>query len=167
MSTLLQFPGNLPEVTAMGGTQFNEGAAQYWGAKNASSGASALGYIPETVWNENDLADGLGAGGGGASATISKPDWQVGPGVPADGARDTPDLSLSSAGHDGYLITYQGNTPLRRRRNFRRGSVHGGNSSLAESICGEAGNPERRLVLATSIRSSYRMAQTAKARRIS
>src|SRR5262249_7033271 len=100
-----------PEVTAMGGTMFSEalGGGTYWGTKNSSTGGSALSYIPELVWNENDLADGLGAGGGGASVTISKPDWQAGPGVPADGARDVPDLSLTSAAsHDGYLVTYNG-----------------------------------------------------------
>ncbi len=122
----IQFPGNLPEVTAMGGSQFAEGSGVYWGAKNSSSGASALGYIPETVWNESDLAGGLGAGGGGASLTIAKPDWQTGPGVPADGARDTPDLSFSSAGHDGYLVTYQGNNLY----------VVGGTSAAAPSMSG-------------------------------
>ena len=105
----IQFPGNLPEVTAMGGTMFSEGTGTYWNTSNSSTGGSATSYIPEVVWNETAPGAGLGAGGGGASATIAKPDWQTGPGVPADGARDIPDLSLSSAGHDAYLITYQGN----------------------------------------------------------
>ncbi len=122
----LQFPGNLPEVTAMGGTMFDDGGGTYWGSKNAVSGGSALGYIPEVVWNENGLLNGLGASGGGASATIAKPNWQTGPGVPADGARDTPDLSLSSAGHDGYLVTYQGNNLY----------VVGGTSAAAPSMAG-------------------------------
>jgi uncharacterized protein (TIGR03437 family) len=125
----IQFPANLPEVTAMGGSMFSEtlGGGNYWGSKNSTTGGSALSYIPEMVWNENDLAGGLGAGGGGASASISKPDWQTGPGVPSDGARDVPDLSLSSgAGHDGYLITYNGNNLY----------VVGGTSAAAPTMSG-------------------------------
>ncbi len=125
----IQFPANLPEVTAMGGTMFAEtlGSSNYWGTKNSATGGSALSYIPEMVWNENDLAGGLGAGGGGASALISKPDWQAGPGVPADGARDVPDLSLSSgADHDGYLVTYNGNNLY----------VVGGTSAAAPTMSG-------------------------------
>jgi uncharacterized protein (TIGR03437 family) len=105
----VQFPSNLPEVTGMGGTMFNEGSVAYWATSNSTTGASAVSYIPEVVWNETSPGSGLGAGGGGASASIPKPDWQTGPGVPSDGARDVPDLALSSAGHDAYLITYQGN----------------------------------------------------------
>ena len=105
----VQFPASLPEVTGMGGTMFNEGSGAYWAATNSATSASALSYIPEVVWSETSPASGLGAGGGGASASIAKPDWQTGPGVPSDGARDVPDLALSSAGHDAYLITYQGN----------------------------------------------------------
>jgi hypothetical protein len=39
---------------------------------------------------------------------FSKPDWQVGSGVPSDGSRDVPDVSLSaSPNHDGFLICSQ------------------------------------------------------------
>jgi subtilase family serine protease len=43
-----------PYDTAVGGTDFNWGttAAPYWNTSNASTGASALGYIPEVVWNQ-------------------------------------------------------------------------------------------------------------------
>ena len=34
----------------------------------------------------------------------SKPTWQVGPGVPRDGARDIPDVSLSGSNYDPFLI---------------------------------------------------------------
>jgi subtilase family serine protease len=50
----------------------------------------------------------LGATGGGASRLFSKPAWQTGLGVPNDSARDVPDISLSAAGHDPYLIYYEG-----------------------------------------------------------
>src|SRR5262249_17449903 len=45
---------------------------------------------------------------GGPSTLYAKPAWQQGPGVPDDGARDVPDVSMTAAGHDGYLIVYNG-----------------------------------------------------------
>ena len=101
-----------PYSVCVGGTEFNEGSnpSQYWSAGNASNWASALSYIPETVWNESGSngGSGLWAGGGGASAYYSKPAWQTGLGVPADGQRDVPDVSLTASGHDGYLFCFQG-----------------------------------------------------------
>jgi subtilase family serine protease len=46
--------------------------------------------------------------GGGPSLYVFKPTWQNGTGVPMDGFRDTPDVSLPSAGHDGYFTCYLG-----------------------------------------------------------
>ena len=103
----VDFPGSSPYVTAMGGTQFNDGTAtgatQYWSNTEGTTahGGSALGYIPESVWND---AGGFGAGGGGASSFFSKPSWQQGTGVPNDGQRDVPDLSLAASdSHDEFL----------------------------------------------------------------
>jgi hypothetical protein len=102
---------------AVGGTQFNENGADstYWSSTNAPDQSSALGYIPENVWNESCAdpnacgAASLFASGGGASSLYSKPSWQVGPGVPNDGKRDLPDVSLdAAAGHDGYLLCQDG-----------------------------------------------------------
>ena len=42
------------------------------------------------------------------STIYAKPSWQTGTGVPTDGRRDVPDVSLSAAGHDGYLIYQEG-----------------------------------------------------------
>ena len=51
------------------------------------------------------LGGDLSASGGGASLFFSKPSWQTGTGVPADGKRDVPDLSVAaSPNHDGYLF---------------------------------------------------------------
>jgi len=101
-----------PYSVCVGGTELNEGsnAGQYWSASNSGTWSSALGYIPEKVWNESGSGGGSGlwAGGGGASAYYSKPAWQTGPGVPADGFRDVPDVSLSAAGHDAYMMFLQG-----------------------------------------------------------
>ena len=97
-------PASFPEVTAVGGTQFNEAAGQYWRASNNANGGSAISYIPEVVWNETG-AGGLLAGGGGASIFFPKPAWQTGPGVPNDNARDVPDIAFSAAGnHDPYVV---------------------------------------------------------------
>ena len=99
-----RFPASIPEVTAVGGTQFDEGSGTFWTATNSSAYGSVLGYIPETVWNEST---NVLAGGGGISSVFAKPPWQTGPGVPNDGFRDVPDVALSSASHDGYY-TYSG-----------------------------------------------------------
>jgi subtilase family serine protease len=102
------FPGSSPYVTAMGGTQFNEGDAtgvtSYWSGTNGTVGqGSAVSYIPESTWNDETLGS-YGGGGGGASAFFTKPVWQTGTGVPADGSRDEPDLALdASNGHDPLL----------------------------------------------------------------
>ena len=100
-----------PYSVCVGGTEFNDAAnpSLYWSASNvAGTQSSSLSYIPETVWNESGPGAGLWASGGGASAKYAKPAWQAGTGVPADGRRDVPDVSLSAAGHDGYLIYQEG-----------------------------------------------------------
>ena len=122
----VDLPGSVPEVTSMGGTEFVEGGAQYWRSTNSSSGESAISYIPETTWNDS-VADGEpSAGGGGASIYFSKPSWQTGTGVPADNARDVPDVSLSaSADHDGYFVYTGGSL-----------QVYGGTSVAAPTFAG-------------------------------
>lgn len=98
-------PASVPEVTGVGGTEFNEGSGSYWSATVSSTGASALSYIPETSWNDSE-EDGMpSASGGGASIIFAKPSWQSGPGVPANNWRNVPDVSLSaSADHDPYIV---------------------------------------------------------------
>jgi uncharacterized protein (TIGR03437 family) len=109
----VSFPASLPEVTAVGGTEFNEAGGAYWQTRNDVNSASAISFIPEKAWNDALLQDGLWATGGGASALIPKPYWQTGPGVPGDGARDVPDVSLTaSALHDPYQVVYNSSTWL-------------------------------------------------------
>ncbi len=101
------FPAVLPSVTGVGGTMFVEGSGTYWGPNNGTV-ATALTYIPEMAWNE-DSNGSLSSGGGGSSTFFLKPYWQVGAGVPADSARDVPDISLNAASsHDGYLVCSSG-----------------------------------------------------------
>ena len=104
-SLSVDLPAGIPEVTGVGGTEFNEGSGSYWNSINSSNHASALSYIPETTWNDS-VSDGTpSASGGGASVYFAKPSWQTGTGVPADGARDVPDVALTaSADHDGYMV---------------------------------------------------------------
>jgi len=120
-------PAAIPEVTGMGGNTFtgdaagtvtgsgsttNAGATTYWSGTTNSTDtvSSALSYIPEDAWNDTaaDLAVSggtLSASGGGASIFFAKPTWQTGTGVPADGQRDVPDVSIAaSPNHDGYLM---------------------------------------------------------------
>lgn len=98
-----------PNVTSVGGTQFNP----------AYSAGNDVGHATEKVWN-----DGIGASGGGASEFFPKPSYQTGSGVPADGARDVPDIALIASpefpgvfwGHDvggaGQITCCIGGTSL-------------------------------------------------------
>jgi hypothetical protein len=103
-------PASLPYVTGVGGTEFNEGGlTTYWQPQGSSDIiSSATQYIPEIVWNDSQLEGKLRAGGGGASSIFGKPSWQTGTGVPSDGVRDVPDISLNaSTAHDSYLVCTQ------------------------------------------------------------
>jgi len=91
-------PASVPEITAVGGTEFNETAGiTYWAATNNANGASALSYIPEKVWNDTAAEGAIDGGGGGTSLIFPKPYWQAGPGVPSVGLRSIPDVSLSAS----------------------------------------------------------------------
>ena len=107
-------PASVPEVTAIGGTEFVEGGGAYWSATNNANGASALAYIPETSWNDSVADQTPSASGGGVSVVFAQPSWQAGhPGVPGDGFRHVPDVSMSaSADHDGYLVYTAGQTQV-------------------------------------------------------
>src|SRR6202162_349804 len=109
-----------PFTVAVGGTMFNENGleSKYWGSEPPVQ-ESAISYIPEDVWNESSLSNGLwsGSGGGGAgniqaggtTLGVAKPSWQAAvPGIPNDNVRDLPDVSLTAAGHDPYLLCLDG-----------------------------------------------------------
>ena len=168
-----------PYDVAVGGTALNENGQDpnFWNTENRPDLSSAVGYIPETVWNESCdpnvdqnfcAADGfpftfaLIAGSGGASSCVDsvlnidpeantvdftcnagypKPSWQAGIGVPNDGARDLPDLSLTSAGaHDGYFICVEGLCQTTTDNNgqtvLQQAFVVGGTSAAAPSFAG-------------------------------
>jgi len=123
-----------PYNVAVGGTEFNENGlyGNFWNGANAANLSSAIGYIPEQIWNQScdesvtycppDYITVVAAGGGGPSSCAvqdalgncisgyTKPSWQVGVGVPADGVRDVPDISLTAAGSglDAYVLCFEG-----------------------------------------------------------
>lgn len=134
-----------PFNIALGGTQFNENGAdsKYWSPTNGSNQTSALAYIPEVVWNESctDLSQcpflSLLASGGGPSSLYAKPSWQAGPGVPADGKRDLPDVSLASAAsHDGYLLCQDGSCITDANGQLINAEIVGGTSAAAPTFAG-------------------------------
>jgi hypothetical protein len=135
-------PASSPYVTAMGGSEFNEGSGNYWAASTGTDIlTSALSYIPEMAWNDTLSPENsdheLSAGGGGASAYFTKPSWQTGTGVPADGMRDVPDLALNSSPvHDPLLICVQGSCVNGFRSSSQLLSVVGGTSAAAPTFAG-------------------------------
>jgi subtilase family serine protease len=109
----VNYPASSQYVTGVGGTEISQSnsayytaGSAYWAAETAGTDilTSALKYIPEVVWNDDVAAiqggnTSLSAGGGGVSTLYtSKPSWQTGvPGIPSDGKRDVPDVSLFSS----------------------------------------------------------------------
>lgn len=107
------------------GPDLNAQIAQYWNLNpQPNPGTSILSTIPEQPWNNSLGLNVLGeygendtivAGSGGASSCVvgvvdpntgsydsctsgyPKPSWQTGNGVPDDGVRDVPDVSLFAA----------------------------------------------------------------------
>jgi subtilase family serine protease len=120
-------------VTCVGGTEFIDTASPstYWGTNGTGRG-SALSYIPEGAWNEPGSTFVVAATGGGASFNIAKPAYQAGTGVPADGHRDSPDLSFSASGHNAYFVclAYAGADCVSLIQGF------GGTSASAPSFAG-------------------------------
>ncbi len=124
-----------PYNTTVGGTDFLDAYQNkiglYWRASNVARYSSAKSYIPEIPWDNScagaiitsyggyatsidscndpnnpfNFQDGVG-GTGGESTVYTKPDFQNGvPGMPADGMRDQPDVSLfASNGFWGHFL---------------------------------------------------------------
>ena len=123
-----------PFNVAVGGTDFDDATnpTTFW--NNTAALETAISYIPEITWNDSCAAAGsltgctsvdqhgldLEGGSGGQSncgvqnlttnacTGYPKPSWQSAPGVPADGVRDIPDVSLfasvNSASNNFYIM---------------------------------------------------------------
>jgi subtilase family serine protease len=134
----VNLPASVPEVTAVGGTEFNEGSGNYWGTTNGSNGGSALSYIPELAWDDNSTGTGfdphLASTGGGGSLYFPQPSWQTGPGVPSNSVRNVPDVAMSaSADHDGYIVCTNNGSCAGGVQN---GPIYGGTSVATPIFAG-------------------------------
>ena len=154
-----------PFNVAVGGTDLmltQSNVSTYWSQTNSAPyQTSALSYIPESTWNYSCADSGsltactpppnstyldegvyLAAGGGGASVVNPKPSWQSGTGVPNDGARDIPDVSLLASGY--YIIcemdanAAQGGSSSSCDLNapYEDFQVQGGTSASAQAFAG-------------------------------
>ncbi len=125
--------------------------AQYWNASSAAGNSptpflSALGYIPENAWNEACPTATTGsvtgclaananlfAAGGGASQFIPKPSFQklAIPGIPSADHRYLPDVSLTAAGHDFYVVCIRDTdcVPDPTTNQFQLGGIAGTSAS--------------------------------------
>jgi subtilase family serine protease len=130
-----------PYNVCVGGSEFDDTSnpGLWWSSTpNQADQSTALSYIPESAWNESgDVSGGSGlwATGGGASTKWPKPPWQVAPGVPPDKARDVPDVALSAAKHDGYVVV-QGGVTILWWTLFSTTEAVGGTSAAAPSFAG-------------------------------
>jgi hypothetical protein len=153
-----------PFNVAVGGTLFADTTGgPFWGS-TATPGppfTSALGYIPETPWNEAKASGAVGAAGlwsgsGGISSFIPTPPWQRGFGVPVadpaypDGFKSTPatfqtpgphrylpDVSLAAAAqHDGTLYCAEGICQLSSTNTIVDAGIVGGTSVAAPTMAG-------------------------------
>jgi hypothetical protein len=132
-------------VTCVGGTSFadTENPRLYWNEENGTNFGSARGYIPEGAWNEplnsDTNAPQVAATGGGVSAYLPKPSWQVGTGVPGNQGRYVPDVSFGASIRDGYFscLAAQNGSCAVVGNQFRL-IVVGGTSASAPSMAGIA-----------------------------
>jgi subtilase family serine protease len=143
LSVLVQGPAavnglsSTPFNTSVGGTEFDETVnsgkdTTFWNKTNGTDLASAIGYIPEMVWN--DTCPGspycpppgsfyipfFSGGGGGVSTIYPTPAWQTLnvtgldvlknyslPGQAGVAPRGIPDVSLAAASmHDPFLFCF-------------------------------------------------------------
>jgi subtilase family serine protease len=113
-SVSVDFPGSSPWVISVGGSDVHA---------TITSAGTVTAYKSETVWAYGTCAyngtGSNGAGGGGKSLSYTKPTYQNGV-TPADGRRDTPDVSLLADDVNDGLFIYQG-------------GIQGGNGGTSEA----------------------------------
>ena len=93
----VDFPASMPEVVALGGTEF-------LGAPNWTAAGDLPAFVAEADWSEGARG---GAAGGGQSTFYAKPTWQqgIGPGS-MDGVRDVPDIALEASANAPGIAAY-------------------------------------------------------------
>ena len=140
----VSYPASSPNVTAVGGTQLTgddpNTASTYWNSSNNSFGGSAIGYIPETSWNDTAAYGALSSTGGGVSIIFGKPSWQTGTGVPSDSHRDVPDVAFPAAVEQHAYIVCTVSAPCTATTGFGTnaggGGLIGGTSAAAPNFAG-------------------------------
>ena len=139
----VSYPASSQYVTGVGGTQLNSDSSTYWNSSSNSYLGSALGYIPETSWNDTAAYGALASSGGGASQIFAKPSWQVGTGVPADAHRDVPDVAFPANVTEHAYLTCDadgpcssGNKSFTLTGTTRDGGGVGGTSAAAPTFAG-------------------------------
>src|ERR1700688_4065308 len=164
-----------PLVTVAGGTDFSDyydsqegGPAEsiYWSSTNTTHYGSALGYIPETAWNEScassilavysgytgtglcatgNFTDGWVVGGsGGISTHYAVPAWQQGISGYSNSNHAQPDIAgFASSGFWGHALIFCDSNPIdasmsgcTSEANFAEA---GGTSFVAPYMAGVAG----------------------------
>jgi subtilase family serine protease len=105
------------------------------GTYAGAGGASNCSQHPDGA--SPNILTGLYACSGG----YPKPSWQTGKGVPTDGARDLPDVSLAAAqAHDGFLICYDGSCQYTTNPDgsitLDSATIIGGTSAASPSMAG-------------------------------
>ena len=126
-------------ATCLGGTEFNDtlNTATYWSSSDGPHHLTAIEYIPEGVWNETGSPGAYVAtgGGGGSSGSVGEPAWQAAsPSVPFTNFRNEPDLSFSSALHDGYFLC----EAYANEDCYNTSTYFGGTSAAAPGMAGIA-----------------------------
>jgi kumamolisin len=107
------YPSSDPYVVAAGGTTLTLNANNTIADETAWSCVYSNGICPGT--------------GGAQSAIFPEPSWQVGPGVPQNGVRNTVDMSMDADPNTGYSVYVAGNWT---------GIPFGGTSFVAPELAG-------------------------------
>jgi subtilase family serine protease len=130
----VEYPASSQYVTALGGTEFNEGSGTYWNTQNNSDGTSVIKYIPEIGWNDFAICGVLDCiSGGGESGVFPKPSWQS---VNSGSYRGIPDIAFAaSSDHDGYALCTPGYC-TNGFGNSNTFSIGGGTSAAAPLFAG-------------------------------
>jgi subtilase family serine protease len=115
----VNYPASSAYAVGVGGTEFlaadvASSNTTYWKSASGSDViSSALSYIPEQAWNDDNASIGaqygalyaVSSGGGGTSTLTPRPSWQTGvPGIPAGNFRLVPDVSLASSPQNAPYI---------------------------------------------------------------
>ena len=139
-------PLDSPFYTGVGGTTLSgdeSTPSSYWN-QTSSEPSTALGHIPETVWNDTSVTKELSASGGGVSTVYAQPIWQNLLIAGQTTGRMVPDVAFAaSPGHDGYMACSADNNSTEKGTMCANGTFYSsGSKSVFYSYGGtSAGTP--------------------------